>query len=78
MKAYRESTTPRDALYERFSGSYGILGSTGPLTDNQLSKLESLISLADQTIDRVSGFKEGAWSRYREAVLREDILLLKE
>ena len=70
--------SPSDALFTKFSGTSGILGAANPLTENQLDKLAALMHLADEAIDRIDGFVEGEWAAYREAVLREDISLLKE
>ncbi len=69
---------PSDALYVKFSETYGILGADKPLTGNQLIKFSALISLADDAISRTRQFMEGEWLEYREAVLREEISLLKE
>lgn len=69
---------PSTALYVRFSGTYGILGASEPLTGNQEDKLAMLISLADDAINRSSSFMEGEWATYREAVLKEEISLLKD
>ncbi len=68
---------PGDALYAKFSGTYGILGSSSALTENQLDKFAMLMGLADETIDRVSAFMEEEWSAYKEAVQKEEISLLK-
>ena len=69
---------PSDALFTQFSGTYGILGSANPLTDNQLDKFAGLMSLADAAIVRINAFMEGEWAAYREAVLQEEISLLKD
>ncbi len=69
---------PGDALFTQFSGTHGILGSAKPLTDNQLDKFAGLMDLADAAIVRISAFMEGEWAAYREAVLQEEISLLKD
>ncbi|MDX2430552.1 MAG: hypothetical protein QNK35_06450, partial [Bacteroides sp.] len=69
---------PSDALYVKFSGTYSILGSRRPLTENNLDKYKGLISLADETLARIDTFLEEQWAEYREAVLEEDISLLKD
>jgi hypothetical protein len=67
---------PGEAIFVQFSEAYGILGSAMPLTENQLVKHARLISLADDVIKRVDRFMDGEWAAYREAVAREEILLL--
>ena len=69
---------PSDALFTQFSGTYGILGSAKPLTENQMDKFAGLMSLADAAIVRISAFMEGEWAAYREAVLQEEISILKD
>lgn len=68
---------PSDALYVKFSGTYGILGASKALTENQFDKFAMLMNLADDAINRISAFMEGEWSAYREAVQKEEISLLK-
>jgi hypothetical protein len=68
---------PPDAVYVKMQGTYGITGADQPLTENQLEKYDSYMSVAQQTIDLIHRFLADQWNDYKERVMAEDISLVE-
>jgi len=69
---------PEDALYVRMQGTWSILMSGSPLTENQLLKLEGYMTFAGEAIGMVDDFTDSEWAAFKTAVEEADLSLFAE
>jgi len=69
---------PSDALHVQMSGTYSILGSSKPITENQLHRYDHYMKVADEALALINEFLEGQWAAYRVAVEKEGISVFGE
>ena len=69
---------PSDALHVQMSGTYSILGSSKPLTENQLHRYDHYMKVADEALAMINEFLEVQWAAYRAAVEKEGVSVFGE
>ncbi len=70
--------SPPDALYTKLRGAYSIIGSSTPLTKNQVLKYEEFIIQANKMLDLITSFMETEWEAYKALVEEERVPLFKD